>query len=680
MKRPANKSSGVPHQAVVPFLCILLAANHGCDDPDAIPPDESTQDDAADDAALDRTNPLDPSARPDPSAVASVDAELPASELPHAPWHDDDDLTQPLHPQAAGNFPTFEVSPPFRADDLKPKHYITMNLDTDRWHDQSVSRRNDGWFSNQPGLAGETNSVAWDTPVYAGVDGEVMACWRDAPYIEAQVDAPGVPHSGNFVIIKTDDGRWIYYAHMQTDSIPTTVCPIYDVDGLINNTNAHICAPATANSKECPLTETYITPSLRPRVHAGQAIGKVGAHGNARGAHLHMGAGNIGTSAQGYDQTLQTGYHIVFDSAWNVPVTGNVPPFAWSHSTGMDIPNAVDDDDLLVWPGWKHEATYAASYRMADYSGNGADDLLCHNVLTGQLRIDYAASGLLDGTNWTRTGGWCSSASQRLHNGDFNGDGKDDLLCHDIETGGLWVDYADANSQFVVTDFEAAHFWCNGDSQQLRIGDFDGDGKDDLLCHNHATGAMHIDRSTGTTTPFAGTDTMPPNPWCPGHYQRLHVGKFDANTSDDLLCHDTRSGARFVDLAGSVASALFTGTNSTPSAWCNGLGQRLFVADVDGLGGDDLVCHDSDDGTIHVDSGTLGATNWTGAAAGWCTAPYQRIKIGDINGDGKDDLVCHDQVSGKRWVDYSNDGEFTGTNWSSPAGNVWCEGAREALH
>ena len=35
--------------------------------------------------------------------------------------------------------------------------------------------------------------------------------------------------------------------------------------------------------------------------------------------------------------------------------------------------------------------------------------------------------------------GWCNHASAELHLGDFNGDGRADMLCHDTSTGYKWV-------------------------------------------------------------------------------------------------------------------------------------------------------------------------------------------------------------------------------------------------
>jgi hypothetical protein len=46
-------------------------------------------------------------------------------------------------------------------------------------------------------------------------------------------------------------------------------------------------------------------------------------------------------------------------------------------------------------------------------------------------------------TDWERNMGWCYHDGAQLHIGGFNGDGKDDLLCHETNTGYKWIAYSD---------------------------------------------------------------------------------------------------------------------------------------------------------------------------------------------------------------------------------------------
>ncbi|MCA9707967.1 MAG: VCBS repeat-containing protein, partial [Myxococcales bacterium] len=143
-----------------------------------------------------------------------------------------------------------------------------------------------------------------------------------------------------------------------------------------------------------------------------------------------------------------------------------------------------------------------------DFNGDGHDDLLCHGTETGFKWIDYAsASGQFLGTDWSRDANWCNSATQRLFSGDFDGDGREDLLCHDFQAGFKWVDYANASGQFLGTNWSTGNAWCDNDPQQLFIGDFDGDGHDDLLCHDSATGYKWIDYANASGQ-FLGTNWL----------------------------------------------------------------------------------------------------------------------------------------------------------------------------
>jgi hypothetical protein len=204
---------------------------------------------------------------------------------------------------------------------------------------------------------------------------------------------------------------------------------------------------------------------------------------------------------------------------------------------------------------------------VGDFDASGLEDLLCHDVSTGYMWIDYNdGSGLLNGTDWERAAGWCWGRNGSLHIGKFNSDGRADLLCHDRTGGTLWIDHADTNGRFMGTDWVSQQGKCFSASQQVRIGDFNGDGRDDLLCHDVLSGGLQIDYADANGVFFTGSAfDWVGNNFCSHSSGRLYVGKIDQNTRDDLLCHDVSNGSKWVDYADT--SGRFLGTD-----WSAGTG------------------------------------------------------------------------------------------------------------
>ncbi len=264
----------------------------------------------------------------------------------------------------------------------------------------------------------------------------------------------------------------------------------------------------------------------------------------------------------------------------------------------------------LTGTDFAYGARYVDRPLAGDYNGDGKDDLLCHDVVTGKKWIDLAnASGHLFGTNWSRDARWCNHDAAELFKGDFNGDGRTDMLCHDNKTGKKWVDLADGAGHFGGTDWSRDAGWCNHATGRLLVGDFNGDARDDILCHDISTGKKWIDFANASGQ-FLGTNWSRESNWCRHDNGRLFVGDFNGDGRDDLLCHDVSTGKKWVDLAN--ASGQFLGTDWSRAAnWCRGSGAQLF--------------------------------------------------IGDFNGDARDDLLCHHVTSGKKWIDLANaSGHFWG--------------------
>ncbi|QSQ14190.1 FG-GAP repeat domain-containing protein [Myxococcus landrumensis] len=135
----------------------------------------------------------------------------------------------------------------------------------------------------------------------------------------------------------------------------------------------------------------------------------------------------------------------------------------------------------------------------ADFNGDGRSDLLCHDsrVGNGDKFIAFARpGGRFVGTDWYRALGWCHHAGSQLHVGDFNGDGRADLLCHDTGNGDKWIAFARPDGTFVGTDWYQAMGWCSHSSGRLSVADYNGDGRSDMLCHDVSSGTKWFAYST----------------------------------------------------------------------------------------------------------------------------------------------------------------------------------------
>jgi VCBS repeat protein len=365
---------------------------------------------------------------------------------------------------------------------------------------------------------------------------------------------------------------------------------------------------------------------------------------------------------------------------------------AWDTQSIMNYCSNSIDISPIDARGTDHVYNYADVdvRRHGDFNADGRDDLLCHDSLSGEKWIAFsgtAGGGLFGGSTWYGAPGTCPVRS--LYVGDVDGNGRDDLLCHDQTSGTKWVDYADSSGRFQGWDFTRNLNWCNHETARLHVGDFTGDGRVDLFCHDVATGQRWLDWAdgTGSADPYQGTNTTNTNAWCVNQTRaRVFVGDFSGDGRDDLLCQDLATGHKSIDyVTGSGNTGNLGGNDWTSTfAWCVGDTRNLHVGDFNADGRDDLLCHDTLTGTRWVDFAAAGGepfafTDSTGTGA-WCNHVGARLSVGDFNNDNRDDLLCHDVNDGTKWVDYASATGtlFGGTDATFTTG--WCSHDAGELH
>src|SRR6267378_1219906 len=169
-----------------------------------------------------------------------------------------------------------------------------------------------------------------------------------------------------------------------------------------------------------------------------------------------------------------------------------------------------------------------------DFDGDGKADILWRNAVTGENYLwlmnglTITAQGLINVVD--PTSGW-----QVQGIGDFDGDGRADILWRNLATGenniylmNGWT-IASQGSLNVVTD----QAW-----QVKGIGDFDGDGKADILWRNSRTGENGIWLMNGPTIASWGyVNTVDDQAW-----QVKGIGDFDGDGKADILWRNSRTG------------------------------------------------------------------------------------------------------------------------------------------
>ena len=167
-----------------------------------------------------------------------------------------------------------------------------------------------------------------------------------------------------------------------------------------------------------------------------------------------------------------------------------------------------------------------------DYDGDGRSDLLWTHT-TGHLALSLTNTTEVMRTELLEVTGnaWRFAAT-----GDFNGDGKADVIQQNVLDGRARMVFVDGN--IVVSTHEIP-----GVDSKLRAkasGDFNKDGRDDVLWYNTSSRTFHITLMDGSLVlskiELSGVSD-------PEEVLRVGgVGDFDGDGTDDIIWNDTQSG------------------------------------------------------------------------------------------------------------------------------------------
>jgi kumamolisin len=216
------------------------------------------------------------------------------------------------------------------------------------------------------------------------------------------------------------------------------------------------------------------------------------------------------------------------------------------------------------------------------------------------------------------------------YSGDFNGDGKQDILWRNIQTGE--VDVWFMNGASVTTK---ANVGALGLEWKIAgIGDFNGDGKSDILWQNTINGTFGIWIMNGSTYSGYGFASQG-NQWA-----ITGVANLDQTGFADILWRNVVTGelVAWKGNRGLSFSSFYVGTA--------GLDWNLVgAADLFGGGESALIWRNQNSGEVvawQLNGDTVSAQSSLGVVPlNWTVAGF-----GDFNGDGRQGILWHNSSDG----------------------------------
>jgi len=281
-----------------------------------------------------------------------------------------------------------------------------------------------------------------------------------------------------------------------------------------------------------------------------------------------------------------------------------------------------------------------------DFNGDGRADIVWRHGTTGENYL-YPMNGatILGSEGYVRT---VADLNWKVVGiGDFDGDGKADILWRNASTGENYVylmnGTAIAGEGYIRT--VADQNW-----EVAGIGDFDGDGKDDVLWRNKVTGENYV-------YPMDGLSIKPTEAYLRSvadlNWKVAGVGDFDGDGKSDILWRNSSSGQTYVYPMDGTTIKPGEGYLRTVAdlAW-----QVKGVGDFDGDGKADIVWRNSSSGQNYLypmDGTTIKPTE--GYLRTVADLNWQIVAVGDYDGDGKNDVLWRNSASGENYL-YPMDG------------------------
>jgi RHS repeat-associated protein len=322
---------------------------------------------------------------------------------------------------------------------------------------------------------------------------------------------------------------------------------------------------------------------------------------------------------------------------WNAPGQANRYSFYRSNGHGFDAlqPTSLTGD------------TNTRSHQVitGDFNADGKMDLLAWDQASTQYKM-YLSTGT-DFQAPISTGIPAGDTTHALWAADFNGDGRTDILAWNfpghlgkyvllLSQGNSFAAPLDTNITSATTaPLEFTNFT---DGQNLcTTGEFNGDGKADLVLWNTTTAHYDLYLATGTgfAAPIATNVSSKFHPHAPNV-----VGDFNGDGLTDLMIWGNSPNSSAFSLFCATGAGFAAPIPTNVMGGADGSQSHYqFALDLNGDGKTDMITYSAPFGNNKLNIETSRGNVFNAAVTPTITGAGYYTLVGDFNGDGKTDML-----------------------------------------